>query len=223
MTNDEEAEIRAIRAYVAERTAARARGEHIDSDERREVLLIAALDETRAQLAALHALAAASADAFEDISVSRAECEARNAALRAATFDLSTAAAEHERRVRAPVEAERDRLAAALAKVRDAASESIRESFWVGNDAPARAARERVIADRDSWRQQCEDARGDALRYGCERDEALARIKAAGDVVSDNGCDCACDHSTLHEDHDEDCEVCVVCRVADALWPEAGR
>lgn len=55
MTSDEEAE---IRAYIAERTAARARGEHIDSDERREVLLIAALDETRAQLAALHALAA---------------------------------------------------------------------------------------------------------------------------------------------------------------------
>lgn len=27
-------------------------------------------------------------------------------------------------------------------------------------------------ADRDSWRQQAEDARSDALRYGCERDEA---------------------------------------------------
>lgn len=31
-------------------------------------------------------------------------------------------------------------------------------------------------ADRDSWRQQCEDARSDALRYGRERDNLLAII-----------------------------------------------
>lgn len=41
-------------------------------------------------------------------------------------------------------------------------------------DAARRIARElaEMRADRDSWRQQCEDARSDALRYGCERDEA---------------------------------------------------
>lgn len=32
-------------------------------------------------------------------------------------------------------------------------------------------------ADRDSWRQQCEDARSDALRYGRERDNLLAIIR----------------------------------------------
>lgn len=54
-----------------------------------------------------------------------------------------------------------------------------------------------------------------------EVDRLRARIEAAGDVVSDNGCECAREHSTLCEDHDED--LCVVCRVADALWPEVGR
>lgn len=39
-------------------------------------------------------------------------------------------------------------------------------------DAARRIARAEMRADRDSWRQQCEDARSDALRYGRERDEA---------------------------------------------------
>lgn len=78
-----------------------------------------------------------------------------------------------------------------------------------------RERRKRAEVERDAAHERAQKAER-------ERDEALARIKAAGDVVSDNGCDCACDHSTL-QDHDEDCEVCVVCRVADALWPEAGR
>ncbi len=33
-------------------------------------------------------------------------------------------------------------------------------------------------ADRDSWRQQCEDARGDALRYGRERDDVSGEASA---------------------------------------------
>lgn len=36
-------------------------------------------------------------------------------------------------------------------------------------------------ADRDSWRQQCEDARSDALRYGCERDDLTAHARACLD------------------------------------------
>ncbi|MBK8260181.1 MAG: hypothetical protein IPK80_02455 [Nannocystis sp.] len=105
-------------------------------------------DEARAQLAALHAAASAVQAKARALPVSMTEIVHAEEwdDLDRVLADLATAAAEHERRVRAPVEAERDRLAAALAEVRDAASESIRESFWVGNDAPARAARERVIA-----------------------------------------------------------------------------
>ena len=36
-------------------------------------------------------------------------------------------------------------------------------------------------ADRDSWRQQCEDARSDALRYGRERDDLIAHARACLD------------------------------------------
>jgi len=44
-----------------------------------------------------------------------------------------------------------------------------------------------------------------------------ARTKAAGKVLSNNGCDCDCGHDPAHDDHDEDCEPCLACRVADAL------
>ena len=68
---------------------------------------------------------------------------------------------------------------------RDEAREETRREVQRALDSPcvscrdnvdARAEAERELAemraDRDSWRQQCEDARGDALRYGRERDEA---------------------------------------------------
>lgn len=47
MTNEELAD---IRAYVAERAAARARGEHVDSDERREAALLDELEEVMGDL-----------------------------------------------------------------------------------------------------------------------------------------------------------------------------
>ena len=100
MTNDEEAE---IRAYVAERAAARARGEHIDSDERREVVLLAALDEARAQLAALHAAASAVQAKARALPVSMSEIVHAEEwdDLERVLADLATAAAEHDAAVRA--------------------------------------------------------------------------------------------------------------------------
>jgi hypothetical protein len=115
MTSEELAD---IRAYVAQRAAARARGEHIDSDERREAALLEALDE--------------------------------------ATRQATKARVGYE------------------AAVRD------------------------LLAEID-------------------------RVLDVERVLEDVGCDCACDHTRLHEAHDEDCDVCVVCRVADALWPEVRR
>jgi hypothetical protein len=114
MTSEELAD---IRAYVAERAAARARAEHIDSDERREAALLGALDEATRQ----------------------------------------------------------------------------RDEARVGYEAAVRD----LLAEID-------------------------RVLDVERVLEDVGCDCACDHASL-EEHEPDCHPCVACRVADALWPEAGR
>lgn len=43
----------------------------------------------------------------------------------------------------------------------------------------------------------------------------LERIENAREVIKKNGCDCECDHHW--EDHDEDCERCLACRIEHAL------
>ncbi|MBK8260179.1 MAG: hypothetical protein IPK80_02445 [Nannocystis sp.] len=131
-------------------------------------------------------------------------CDAKNAAI-ASVRSLRERAETAER--------ERDNL---LAIIHRDGGHHTGEHGVSQSVADAHATWAAVVRERDAATERAEKAER-------ERDEARARIEAAGNVVSDNGCDCACDHSTLHEDHDEDCEVCVVCRVADALWPEAGR
>lgn len=84
----------------------------------------------RAQLAALHAAAQRFRDAVSDDGLtcrdngldSAAAVEEEWGAIDRVLADLATAAAEHERRVRAPVEADRDQFAAALAEVRAASA-----------------------------------------------------------------------------------------------------
>lgn len=125
MTSEELAD---IRAYVAERAAARARGEHIDSDERREAALLEALDES--------------------------------------TRQATKAQVGYE------------------AAVRDLLAEDGR------------------LRDLHST--------------------LVDRVLNVERVLEDVGCDCTCDHASL-EEHEPDCQPCVACRVADALWPEAGR
>lgn len=101
MTNDEETE---IRAYVAERAAARARGEHIDSDERREVLLLAALDEARDAIDVLNDRAERAWRELHDLDiVLPAACGSRVDAARQLKADLDEARGVNERweRVRA--------------------------------------------------------------------------------------------------------------------------
>lgn len=41
------------------------------------------------------------------------------------------------------------------------------------------------------------------------------KLDAVGEVLSENGCDCECDHD--FESHDDDCERCLACRVQEAL------
>lgn len=148
MTSEELAD---IRAYVAQRAAARARGEHIDSDERREAALLAALDEARAQLAALHAASTEREEAREMFdnatmgdepawSRSMKRNSAAKSALDDALADLATAAAEHERRVRADERVKALQDAEGTLDIAAALAERDR--------APAEAATLRAVAHR---------------------------------------------------------------------------
>lgn len=58
-----------------------------------------------------------------------------------------------------------------------------------------------------------------------EIDRLRARLAAAGAVVSEIGCDCTCHVPEVDDgEHDDGCDgPCVVCRMADALWPERRR
>jgi hypothetical protein len=51
----------------------------------------------------------------------------------------------------------------------------------------------------------------DLDEYARMRD-AIARV---GEVLSENGCDCDCEH--YPDEHDDDCERCLGCRVEAAL------
>lgn len=48
-----------------------------------------------------------------------------------------------------------------------------------------------------------------------ERAKVIAEVVA---LLKQNGCDCFCDHHP--EEHDEDCERCLACRIADAVGGE---
>lgn len=52
--------------------------------------------------------------------------------------------------------------------------------------------------------------------------DADDRIRAVRKLIEENGCDCPCDHH--HEEHDDDCERCLACRIGGAITgQQAGR
>jgi hypothetical protein len=52
-----------------------------------------------------------------------------------------------------------------------------------------------------------------------EIERLRARMDAAGDIISENGCNCACG-CDIEGHTSEDCEPCLACRIDKALWPE---
>ena len=42
-----------------------------------------------------------------------------------------------------------------------------------------------------------------------------AMLEKIGELLEANGCDCDCGHD--HGDHDEGCDVCLPCRISDAM------
>jgi hypothetical protein len=51
--------------------------------------------------------------------------------------------------------------------------------------------------------------------------EALLALAKVADLLSENGCDCECGHH--YEEHDDDCERCLACRVEDACFTRSIR
>lgn len=97
-----------------------------------------------------------------------------------------------------------------------------------------------LLADRDEWRRQSEDALtcwrrdsdtlAEAIETGKEwkrlHDERNRLRRAAEDqldavwlLLAAQGCDCECGHGG--EDHDEACDLCLTCRIA-AVMSERG-
>jgi hypothetical protein len=51
--------------------------------------------------------------------------------------------------------------------------------------------------------------------------ELQKRVEAAGELISQVGCDCPCDHD--EESHDEECERCLQCLLCIILWPSVSK
>lgn len=84
---------------------------------------------------------------------------------------------------------------------------------------PYVAARALVEQREEAMARVMAGAREERDRAERERDVAHERIDAALDVLGDAGCSCECGHH--HEEHDEDCERCLGCRIERALRGDA--
>lgn len=61
-------------------------------------------------------------------------------------------------------------------------------------------------------------ARGDQYRAEIEahaRAPLKQKLDRIGELLSENGCECECGHH--YEDHDDDCERCLACRIGEVV------
>lgn len=65
-----------------------------------------------------------------------------------------------------------------------------------------------VERDAAEWMAHARAATGRA-------DRAQAKLDAVAKVLGDAGCECECDHH--HDEHDDDCERCLGCRIEMAM------
>jgi hypothetical protein len=70
-----------------------------------------------------------------------------------------------------------------------------------------------------AWETAVQVTRTKLDQLRAERDEALSRLKAVGDLLSEIGCQCDCECLTAYEDHEADCEECEFCRIEKAAFP----
>lgn len=86
-------------------------------------------------------------------------------------------------------------------------------------------------AERDELQRELDEEYGTRLFAEAERDAAqdradkaeadAERLHCIGDLLADNGCNCDCDHHP--DEHDDDCERCLACRIGAVLTGKGTR
>lgn len=156
---------------------------------------------------------------FEQVAALKSQLAFAQRAYDRALEQRDAAKAEVESMKARPVEAEYECLDEAwkkLEKQRD-------EAFEQRDKAKAQlkrthAAIKLVAAERDAAR--LEAARPSAWLLG-EGNMLVRKFAAIQEMLSENGCDCECDHA-CEDDHDEDCERrCLACRIEATLKGKA--
>lgn len=85
----------------------------------------------------------------------------------------------------------------------------------------------REVLDALEGRAVVFDSLGDRVRWLLrELDEWIERagkaereVRAVGKLLEENGCECPCDHHP--DERGTDCEVCLACRIGEALREES--
>lgn len=151
---------------------------------------------------------------FEQVAALKSQLGAAQRAYDRALEQRDSAKAEVENMKARPVEAEYQSLDRAWKKLEKQRDEALKAA----NKAKAQLKRTRdavklVAAERDAAR--LEAARPSAWLLG-EGNKLVRKFAAIGEMLSKNGCDCECDHA-VEEDHEEECERCLACRIDAAL------
>ena len=96
---------------------------------------------------------------------------------------------------------------------------------WPSFDRPRLGVVNPGVGTDADMRTAYQELRDGMLAIARQRDAALvlaARrlevLDAIGKLLEDNGCDCDCDHH--HDEHDDDCEQCLGCRISAVLARE---
>lgn len=74
------------------------------------------------------------------------------------------------------------------------------------------------MTDRETIAQlETRLAESESLRASHQReiDSLKAKLAEIGKLLSENGCDCECDH--CNEGHGDDCKRCLACRISDEV------
>lgn len=151
---------------------------------------------------------------FEQVAALKSQLGAAQRAYDRALEQRDSAKAEVENMKARPVEAEYQSLDRAWKKLEKQRDEALKAA----NKAKTQLKRTRdavklVATERDAAR--LEAARPSAWLLS-EGNKLVRKFAAVKELISCHGCDCACDH-VCEDEHDDDCEWCLACRIEAAL------
>lgn len=151
---------------------------------------------------------------FEQVAALKSQLGAAQRAYDRALEQRDSAKAEVENMKARPVEAEYQSLDRAWKKLEKQRDEAVKAASKAKTQLKrTHVAIKLVAAERDAAR--LEAARPSAWLLS-EGNKLVRKFAAVNALLSANGCDCECDH-TCEEDHEEDCERCLACRIDAAL------